>query len=286
MRVYLRLGRVSNLPTVWTNCAAASVLAGGKPDGTAFALLAISLSLLYISGMYLNDAFDQEFDRKYRAERPIPSGEISGRNVYGIGFGLMAAGLVLLAVTNPRIEVLALGLALAGLIVYYDYRHKKDPASPLIMALCRALVYLTTAAAVASAASALSPRVMAGAAMLTAYMIGLTYVAKQENLKEVKNLWPLALLAAPFLYAAPVFLRFDRYTFLYAIFLVWVLYSMSHLVSKTRRNIPRAVVSLIAGISLLDGTLIASVANEAAWSWAGIAGFLLTLLFQRYVPGT
>ena len=45
--------------------------------------------------MFLNDAFDQEFDRKYRPERPIPSGEITGSTVYKIGFALMAGGLVL-----------------------------------------------------------------------------------------------------------------------------------------------------------------------------------------------
>jgi hypothetical protein len=40
-----------------------------------------------------------------------------------------------------------------------------------------------------------------GAGALLAYLIGLTYVAKQETLGQVRNLWPLAFLAVPFLYA-------------------------------------------------------------------------------------
>jgi hypothetical protein len=42
----------------------------------------------------------------------------------------------------------------------------------------------------------------AGSLVLLSYLIGLTYVAKQENLREYKNVWPLAFLFAPFIYAA------------------------------------------------------------------------------------
>ena len=279
-RVYLRLGRVSNLPTVWTNCLAAVVLAGGKPDAFSFPLVVASMSVLYIGGMFLNDAFDQQFDRKYRPERPIPSGEISGAAVYAIGFGLLAVGLTLLSLTN---KTLVWGGALAGLIVYYDWRHKVDPVSPLIMALCRAMVYFAAAAIVSSA---LTAPVIGGASVLTAYLVGLTYVAKQENLTKIKNLWPLALLVAPFVYAIQILMRFDLSSLLYLAFLGWVIDSLSHLFSSRRKSIPRAVVGLIAGISLLDATLITSVPEYAWLSWLGLAGFILTLLFQRYIPGT
>lgn len=278
-RVYLRLGRVSNLPTVWTNCVAAVILAGGRPGEAIFGLLLASMSLFYIAGMFLNDAFDQGFDRKYRPDRPIPANEISGTAVYGIGFALLAAGFVLLVNIGLlqdgfRGELLGWGIGLAGLIVYCDYRHKADPASPLIMALCRMMVYFASAAMISTA---LTGRVLAGAGVLTAYLIGLTYVAKQENLSEVKNIWPLAFLAAPFIYAAPVLLRINFHSLQYVFFFGWVIYSLSHLFKQGRKNIPRTVVSLIAGISLLDGVLIASVPEYALWSWLGMAGFVLTL---------
>ena len=76
-RTYLRLGRVSNLPTVWTNVLAGIVLAGGPLEPGTLAALVVALSLFYVGGMYLNDAFDRTIDARERPERPIPSGLIS-----------------------------------------------------------------------------------------------------------------------------------------------------------------------------------------------------------------
>src|SRR5574339_414061 len=90
--VYLRLGRVSNLPTVWTN-----VLAGVSVAREPLAFLALALSLFYIGGMYLNDAFDREIDARERPERPIPSGQVKATTVFAVGYGLLAAGLAALA---------------------------------------------------------------------------------------------------------------------------------------------------------------------------------------------
>ena len=72
--VALRLGRVSNLPTVWTNALAGLVLAGGWLDPAPLLLLFLAVSLAYVGGMFLNDAFDAEVDAVRRPERPIPSG--------------------------------------------------------------------------------------------------------------------------------------------------------------------------------------------------------------------
>src|SRR5438552_468570 len=68
IRTLLVLGRVSNLPTVWSNCLAAWLLAGGGLS-RRLGILCAAASLLYTGGMFLNDAFDVEFDRKYRTER-------------------------------------------------------------------------------------------------------------------------------------------------------------------------------------------------------------------------
>src|SRR5579884_906706 len=144
--IYLLLGRVSNLPTVWTNCLAGVILAGGTIGKPTVALI-VALSLIYTAGMYLNDAFDRDFDRQYRPERPIPSGEISQATVYFLGSAMMAAGIFLIGrQTDWATEPVSWSLALAVLIIYYNYRHKKDPLSPLIMALCRVMVYFISAA--------------------------------------------------------------------------------------------------------------------------------------------
>ena len=294
-RTYLTLGRVSNLPTVWSNCLAGVILAGGLPNAFPMLALVVSLSLFYTGGMFLNDAFDHRFDREFRPERPIPQGWISPRHVYLAGFSLLGAGELMLllpmgmarvsGVTGavfPAVPLLG-GLVLGALITYYNYRHKTDPMSPLVMALCRVMTYLIAGSLFGMAFSA---PMGWGAVMLLCYLIGLTYVAKQENLTEVKNLWPLLFLAAPFLQGLPVLLRFSVESLLYAAFLGWVAYAISFLLRRHGRSIPRAVVGLIAGISLLDGLLIAGIGAPAVWVFAAAAGFVLTLFLQRYVAGT
>ena len=60
--VYLRLGRVSNLPTVWTNVVAGAVLSGAAPRAATLVALAAALSAFYVGGMYLNDGFDRDIE--------------------------------------------------------------------------------------------------------------------------------------------------------------------------------------------------------------------------------
>lgn len=283
-RTYLTLGRVSNLPTVWTNVLAGTVLAGVIPPFATLLLLLVALSLFYTAGMFLNDAFDREIDARERPERPIPAGEIAARRVFVLGFGMLAAGLLLLvpaAAPGARTPTLLSGVALAGVIVLYDVWHKANPFSPLLMGLARALVYVTAGTAVAGR---VTPALLAGALVLVAYLIGLTYVAKQETLGRVRNLWPLVFLAAPFLYAAPVVAATPVGAMIYIGFLAWVVYALTLLIRSPRR-IPRAVVSLIAGIALLDAMLIV-LHGAPALAGAAAGGFAATLALQKVVSGT
>ncbi|MCZ6532873.1 MAG: UbiA family prenyltransferase [SAR324 cluster bacterium] len=288
-RVYLRLGRVSNLPTVSTNCLAGLLLAGGAPLPETLLPLLAALCCFYTGGMFLNDAYDHPFDARHRPERPIPSGEIGAGEVYGVGFALLALGEGLLALPGllvngrPGVAPLLAGAVLGGLIVFYNRRHKSDPLSPLVMALCRAMVYVVAASLVVWP---LVWPVQGGALVLVGYLIGLTYVAKQENLKEVRNLWPLLFLAVPFVYTAGALTGISWAGLFYLLLLAWVIYGISFLLRREGRNIPRAVVSLIAGISLLDGLLIAEAGGDPLWAGACVLGFALTLFLQRYVPGT
>lgn len=169
----LRLARVSNLPTIWSNVLAASVLAGGMPGSDLAAVLA-AMSALYTGGMFLNDAFDRDIDTRERPERPLPAGEIAPVTAWVIGAGLLAAGFAALALYGVA-SALA-GLFLVGLILIYNAWHKGNPLSPLIMGACRALVYVGTALA---ASGALSPIVVGGALALLLYVVGLTELAKR-----------------------------------------------------------------------------------------------------------
>jgi UbiA prenyltransferase family len=276
----LRLGRVSNLPTVWTNALAGTVLAGADGFGARFALVLLAFSLFYTGGMFLNDAFDAPFDAAQRPERPIPSGEIGPRAVFGWGFGLMALGVASLAAFGVA-PALA-GLTLAVAITFYDWHHKRNVFGPVVMGLCRVLVYVGAALC---ATRALPDALWIGAALMLCYLIGLTYVAKQENLGRVANLWPLLFLAAPVAYGAWLAASHPWAGGFWLLFSAWVLVALWFLRRRRKGDIPRAVVSLIAGISLLDALLIAG-AGSLALAGVALAGFGVTLFFQRYISGT
>lgn len=276
----LRLGRVSNLPTVWTNTLAGAVLAGAGGFGAQFALLLAAFTLFYTGGMFLNDAFDAAIDARERPERPIPAGAVTRGEVFGWGFGQMAAGVALLALVGVA-PALA-GLTLAVAITYYDWNHKTNPLSPVVMGLCRVLIYVGAGLAVTLA---LPDALWVGAALLLCYLIGLTYVAKQENLARVENLWPLLFLAAPVAYGAWLAAAQWAVAPFWLLFTAWMLVALWFLRRRAKGDIPRAVVSLIAGISLLDALLIAG-AGSPGLALAALAGFGVTLFVQRWIAGT
>lgn len=282
----LALGRVSNLPTVWTNAVSGLVLAGGALDSAPVPALLGALTAFYIAGMYLNDYFDAEIDAVQRPERPIPSGRVSRATVGVAGFAMLIAGVVLLvwvgvmAGSSPWPAVA--GMALASCIVFYDVHHKGNPLSPLVMGTCRMLVYVVAAVSVAPEVRA---PLMLAAVVLLSYLIGLTYVAKKENLGEVRNMWPLAFLAAPAIYGAAMAMTEPLAWVFLGLLVVWVLVALRLVTRRGPGDIPRAVVSLIAGICLLDALVVAA-AGSAGLALLCVGGFVLTLLGQRYVSGT
>jgi len=281
--VALRLGRVSNQPTVWTNVLAGIVLAGG---GSAVAIVGLiaGMAAMYTAGMFLNDAFDADFDRLHRPERPIPSGEATLTSVFASGFALLAFGLVLIAAAAMHAgggtAAFSSGVALAAVIVIYDRWHKENTFGPLLMGICRMLAYVTAALAVAGS---LNAAVVGAAVVALCYLIGLTYIAKQETLGRMRNLWPLGFLSVPFVYEGFAALRDPATGIAYVALLGWVLYALSFLRAE-KRAIGKAVGYLIAGICLLDALFVAAQAPALAALAAG--AFVLTLCLHRVVPGT
>jgi 4-hydroxybenzoate polyprenyltransferase len=182
-RTYLALGRVSNLPTVWTNVLAAAALAGAVVSARVTVALMIACSFLYVAGMFLNDAFDREIDARERPERPIPSGAIAASEVFAAGLVLLAIGVALVGAAaalagRGLLDPLVSAVSLAALIVLYDVWHKSNPLSPVVMAGCRVLVFVTTAVVVADA---LTMPLVIGACAQFAYLMGLTWHAKRET---------------------------------------------------------------------------------------------------------
>ena len=282
----LRLGRVSNLPTVWTNAIAGVALAGVSPWHWAVLPAALGLSLAYLGGMYLNDAFDYEIDRRERPSRPIPSGAANLNTVFAIGFALLLGAIAVLIVAARAFGVSSnwvvfSGIALGGAIISYSWDHKGNPLSPLIMGLCRLLAYVTAGLA---ATAVLPGQLIAAAAVSLCYLIGITYIAKREMLGRIDRLWPLLFLAAPVIYGL---FRADQPASLLILATLAVLIAAALWLLRRRQagDIPRAVVSLIAGISLVDGMFVAI----AGWPEAiplAVLCFLATLYLQRWISGT
>lgn len=279
-RPLLVLGRVSNLPTVWSNCLAGWWL-GGADNFRNLPFLFAGLTLLYVGGMYLNDAFDADFDRRHRRERPIPSGAISRSLVWRCGFGLLLLGNALLFAIN--LTAGALGAVLALNILLYDAVHKAVPLSPLLMGACRLWVYVIAAAAGARGVNGWA--VWCGLA-LALYVVGLSFVARVESTRGPVKYWPLLLLAAPiglaFLmntgaYREPALLLSLMLTF-------WLLRSLRPLLWSSPPNIGRTVSGLLAGIVFVDWIAVAHTPRE--WSLVFLGLFFAALLGQRYVPAT
>ena len=278
----LRLGRISNLPTVWTNVLAGSVIAGGARHLDQIALIMTAMTAFYIGGMYLNDFFDRSIDARDRPGRPIDAGEIRAGTVSLIGFGLLATGIVLM-IPFGLVPVIWVAL-LAAVIVLYDVWHKGNALSPVIMGLCRALVYVGTVIATTGSAS---PALIIGAVALASHVAGITYAAKQESLDRVETLWPLALLAVPLLVAMSSL--FSGGTVIVALLLLLVADALAVRLLSTRPvpgAVPLAVSGLIAAICLVDTLAIALSGGGALLVATCAFGYPLTRLFQKSIPGT
>jgi len=286
----LKLGRVSNLPTVWTNTLAGIVLsdfgAGGITTLPILLFVLLSMSLFYVGGMYLNDAFDAEVDASERSERPIPAGLVSRQTVFICGFAMLAVGWAILLWIGLNGQTglwpAAGGIALAAAIILYDWHHKANPLSPLIMGVCRMLVYVTAGLCFVAPAPLAT---WLGALALLSYLIGLTYTAKQENIGRVENAWPLVFLAVPVIAGLWFVMDSPANLAVWLIFAGWLGFCLWLVRRRGPGDIPRAVGGMIAGIALLDAMLITAMGATAVAGLA-IVGFLLTLAFQRFIPGT
>jgi UbiA prenyltransferase family len=290
LRTLLLLGRTSNLPTTWSNVLAGAVLSGAVFGTNALVTLIVCASAFYVGGMFLNDAFDAEIDAKERPNRPIPSGAASRSAVYLVGFALLASGVALLALSSgwgvirPGSGAVLAGALTCTAIVVYDRWHKGLAWSPLLMGACRAGLYAMAALAVSER---LREPVLLGAGTLWLYIVGLTHIARFETGSVVQRAWPSAFVLSPLLVAVgelwsePALLPLLCATLL----ATWSARALSSALRGGPGQIPRAVVNLIAGVSLVDALFI-SLYGPPLLVLPAFAAFLLTLKWQRRIPGT
>ena len=280
LRTLLILGRVSNLPTIWSNCLAGWWL-GGAGNVQKLPFLFAGTTFLYVGGMFLNDAFDVEFDRQHRMERPIPSGAVSLETVWRWGLLWLALGAGCLIWLGGLTGTLA--VALTGCIVLYDALHKHTALAPLLMGLCRWLVYLIAASTGINRVTGWS--IWCGLA-LAAYIGGVSYLARRESLLGPLRYWPCLLLAVPIVLA--LIMNTNQYLeaalLISAVLGLWILRALRQTLWSPQPNIGRTVSWLLGGIVLVDWLAVADAPRQLAFVF--IALFLTALLLQRSVPAT
>lgn len=147
---YLKLMRISALPTLWSNtltavlCGFFGASATPFPRWIGFELILsifFASSFFYLAGMVLNDFFDAKIDAVERPERVIPSGRISRISAGIFGCSLLALGWGAVEICsryneNPLIRYTA--FVLIACIVGYDVFLKRITiVGPVLMGACR-----------------------------------------------------------------------------------------------------------------------------------------------------
>jgi hypothetical protein len=277
----LDLCRVSNLPTVISNCLASWLVAGGSFDELNLAALVSGAVLLYSGVMIMNDLFDLSFDGQFRPSRPIPAGIISksAAGIYTLFF--MVAGAALMVIGNAKFPLV---LSLVTVIVAYNVFHKKWIHSVYIMGACRSVLYLACASAVTGQ---LSHVVIAWCICLGLYTAGITVVARGESTDNAVKLYGLVLLFSPAL--VPLCLgsgEFHLFGLLVvgSLWLAWTIYCLFIIRGAGENRIGRAVSYLIGGMVLIDGLAVSYQFGLCGLFFVPLLP--LVLWFQTKVAGT
>ncbi|MHC5024142.1 MAG: UbiA family prenyltransferase [Planctomycetota bacterium] len=303
IRAYLELSRISNLPTCWTNvlvgCAAAHSRSEEQLIGfswVAAVIVGLAISLMYVGGMALNDACDVATDTCERPTRPIPSGRASCRGAYVYAGWCLGLGLGVLTFAGTAATVL--GGALAACIMLYNVLHRRFAFSVVLMGICRGLVYLVAAAALAGP-DVLGAIEVGGA--MTLYIALLSIIARRETdrsrMRRVRWLalaLPIVILLPALLIRVPADLE-DLVQPGWAATLGvaavgWILFCGRHLLGSQQAP-GRTVLGWLAGICLVDAFFLALLAPWLGldWplvAWISLGCFALTIAGHRRILGT
>lgn len=304
LRNLLTLGRISNLPTVWTNCLAAwtvnafaspivrempnpiedlSLLAWGQ-----LGWLLIGASLLYVAGCTLNDAFDQGFDEQHNPQRPIPSGEIKPVSVWLVGFAELIAGSYLLLDFAEVSKVWLVALTVA--ILTYEAVHKKWSGAVWLMGSCRFFLWLLAASA---ANESLAPLTIAWAGVVAFYVVGISLFARGEATGgSGENRFPIPLLFGTPLFALALLVYWNNLsptaqfaTNVAGLVSAWLAYTaVQRMRTGEEGCIGQGVSRLLAGIAACDATAMGLVSPSLAYGC--LACIPIAFLMQKKFAAT
>lgn len=320
-KALLATGRVSNLPTVWCNCLAATLILlhfspgfsdwiRGQASENLTALLKnftslglffiVVSSLFYVGGCFIGDYFDKEFDTEYKPERPIPSGVLSAKLVFALGLLQMGLGFIL-TVTVPSLlfgelsnkVVLYPTLLLILAINLYSRYHKKSLFIGLpLIGLCRFFLIIFAASVTsallltylhkASIDYKIVPIILFASAVCI-YTISFASVARTES-SDAPITWRNALRYI--MLALPLIVVFTQQRFDILTALAILIYAawLIHSFKFIDSNKGKFVSQCLAGFCLLDACFVA----QFGWQWliTCLILFLASLQLQKIAPAT
>lgn len=280
----LTLGRVSNLPTIWTNTLVGLALGAAHPHWFSILLACTAFSLFYLAGMYLNDAFDAQWDKQHQVRRPIPAGEVSLKTVVVFACAFLALGFVLILLLAQQLLSVLLAFFLALGILVYDWKHKQWPrVAPWIMGTCRFAVYVGAASLFAASLWSAPLLLIAGSTLL--YIAGITALARAEHENTPGSIFALVLLFAPC--ACALALGFNStHAILASLFaLAWVVRAVLRARSGVPGCVGQAVAALLAGIAAIDAAFLFALQQHYSAVFCLLA-FIVCLLLQKKIAAT
>jgi len=196
---YLRLMRISLIPTAWSNVLMGFAVGIGVSNLFEFwpQLLAVLIcsSCLYIAGMVLNDVYDIDIDRVERPERVIPGGKINLRHAKMFGYSLITIALILAAFISIEFgfrngggwtlmaPTFPIAVGLAILILFYNRLAKHTAFGPLVMGACRMFNVLLGASLTQASfdINGTGQGLFYVALAIGLFVAGITWFAKHEN---------------------------------------------------------------------------------------------------------
>ncbi len=210
---YLDSGRIGNLPSVISHVLVGVLISWIAPyaqlkevvlnwDAELIIWALSGACFIYLFGTFLGDAYDVEWDRKHKPERPTVTGLISGSSLYVGAIIFLALGVGCFFKTGRIDEVLVPLSILVGAILVYTYIHKRSAWGCVPMGICRATLpwigFLLFSGEFTGQIAYLIVSAQSFAAFF--YVMGLTLVARQEkdgDLPLIKQILPSICFLVP-----------------------------------------------------------------------------------------
>jgi 4-hydroxybenzoate polyprenyltransferase len=176
IKPYLQLVRLPNLPTAAADSLAGALVAGASlAEASRWLPCCLASVFLYASGMVFNDLADIAIDRRERPDRPLPSGRVCPRAAAMLASTLMVLGVAASFGAGSRPGLV--GLALAVMVLAYNFALKSTWLGPLAMGACRAL---NLALGLALASNLVGWWGLIAAISYGAFVAGITCVSRSE----------------------------------------------------------------------------------------------------------